>query len=98
MRREKDTERKTEGKSESEITSKWQKKWKQKAKGNGGEVGRRTAEGGWGGLWANDVDEMLLSGEHVTRPRRIEINAFASRIPAPSPFPLLSSRLLPCPS
>ncbi|KYN13451.1 hypothetical protein ALC57_14464, partial [Trachymyrmex cornetzi] len=31
---------------------------------------------------ANDVDEMLLSGEHVTRPRRIEINAFASRIPA----------------
>lgn len=49
MRREKDTKRKTEGKSESEITSKWQKKWKQKAKGNGGEVGRRTAEGGWGG-------------------------------------------------
>lgn len=46
MRREKDTERKTEGKSESEITSKWQKKWKQKARGNGGEVGRRTAEGG----------------------------------------------------
>ncbi|KYM95756.1 hypothetical protein ALC62_13574 [Cyphomyrmex costatus] len=30
---------------------------------------------------------MLLSGEHVTRPRRIEINAFASRIPALIPFP-----------
>ncbi|KYN36268.1 hypothetical protein ALC56_09228, partial [Trachymyrmex septentrionalis] len=38
-------------------------------------------------LRANDVDEMLLSGEHVTRPRRIEINAFASRIPALIPFP-----------
>ncbi|KYQ56910.1 hypothetical protein ALC60_04114, partial [Trachymyrmex zeteki] len=38
-------------------------------------------------LRANDIDEMLLSGEHVTRPRRIEINAFASRIPALIPFP-----------
>jgi len=41
-------------------------------------------------LRASDVDETLLSGGHVTRPRRIEINAFASRIPASSLVPLLS--------
>lgn len=47
--------------------------------------GRRKG-GDEGELRTNDVDEMLLSGEHVTRPRRIEINAFASRIPAPYPL------------
>lgn len=71
-----------------EMETKGEREWE-------GEEERRMAEGRWGGLRANDVDEMLLSGEHVTRPRRIEINAFASWIPAPSPFPLLSSLLFP---
>lgn len=70
------------------METKGEREWRGREKEDGAE-GR--------GLRANDVDEMLLSGEHVTRPRRIEINAFASRIPAPSPFPLLSSLLLPFP-
>lgn len=62
----------------------------QKAKGMEVGGGGRQGERAGGGLRANDVDEMLLSGEHVTRPRRIEINTFASWISASSSFPLLS--------
>lgn len=91
--------------NEGAITSrKSEKEWKNKrisrldtapGRRSGGE-GRegKSREGGCGR--ANDVDEMLLSGGHVTRPRRIEINAFASRIPAsslppPPRAPIISS-------
>jgi len=75
-----------EGEGGCEITR------ERKARGKAEErpQGRRGKRRGRRRLRASDVDETLLSGGHVTRPRRIEINAFASRIPASSLVPLLS--------